>query len=103
MGGNSAPITVNGIMNALGTSADPVVFTWYRDADYYDRFEVRIINFREPGLGYVIYNGADTLNDCLIREAGNTGGGGAVFVYQCNPSISDNVIEGCFCNGIYAK
>jgi parallel beta-helix repeat protein len=102
MGGSGASVMVNGILNVEGTPANPVVFTCYRDSEYYDGFDAGIVS---PGewAGISIQNGNNVLQNCVIRYAGNSTSGYGVQVNQCSPTIRNNLIDSCWYDGIYAN
>jgi parallel beta-helix repeat protein len=85
-----------------GTLGNPVVFTSYRDDAYGGDTNDDGPSTGQIGDWYYIRfnNGNNTLENCLIRYGGyaNTE---AVYVYQCSPTIRNNVIEYSAEYGVY--
>src|SRR5690625_2250972 len=115
-GGRS--LTVNGALEAIGTSANPIIFTSYRDAagqaepgdwgritftstvtDSLTRLEhVQVRYGGAGGNGSVYFNGSSAaLVDSVIRDSASHG----VHVVNGSPTLRGNTIEGSASHGVY--
>jgi len=103
---SGAGLTINGGLDAQGTSDFPVVFTSYKDDQYggdlnLDGYDTTPVNGDWRGIYFTNQadDGACVIDNAVIRYGGSANSG-MIYAYQTNFPITNSVISNSSTNGI---